>query len=547
MAFDRRVTRPGRRVAALVTLAFVAVAYLWPLGAIVERSLLGGPGLQRLSWSLVGATLSDARLGRLLRFTLWETALSVVATLAVGLPLAWVMGRFEFRGRRLLMTMCIVPFVLPTVVVGTAIASLAPSASIIGGESGSTNLALIVAAHVFLNIGIVVRTVAAFVSSIDPALEAAARSLGRSRLGALRSVVAPLARPVIAAVALIVALFTLTSFGIIVALGGASQGTIEVEIWYQTTQLLHLPAAMILTLAQLIVVGLLVVTYQRLVGGRTRGGGAGLASRRRPSGREKWAVVGATTIVTLVVGAPLLALVLRSLSFDGRWTLDHYRHLGSTFAGTTLAVSPIEALRNSLVAGAVAGVIALAVAVPAAVASVAGGRLGRWVDRAVMLPLGTSAATIGFGFLVAFSGPLLDLRGTWVIVPIIQATVAVPIVVRALVPALHAIPPAVIEAASTCGAGRVRRAVDVVAPLVRRPLVMAAGLAIAVSLGEFGATSFVSRADSPTVPIAIERLVHRPGAANVGQAMALSCILAGLCAVVFGVVDLIAEGRTGEF
>jgi thiamine transport system permease protein len=87
----------------------------------------------------------------------------------------------------------------------------------------------------------------------------------------------------------------------------------------------------------------------------------------------------------------------------------------------------------------------------------------------------------------------------------------------------------------------------VLAPLLRRPLAMAAGLAVAVSLGEFGATSFVSRTDSPTVPIVIGRLLGRPGAANLGQALALSCLLAVTCAAVFGVMDLVAEGRTGEF
>ena len=539
----------SHRAAAAVTLSFVAVAYLWPLGAIVERAFVGGPGLSRLSWSIVGSTLGDARIGRLARFTLIETTLSVLVTLIVGLPLAWVLGRLEFRGRRTLMTMCIVPFVLPTVVVAAAFASLVPSAAVFGGGGGgAATLALIVAAHVFFNVGIVIRTVAAFIGSIDPGLEAAARSLGRSRVGAIRSVVAPLAGPAVAAAALIVALFTLTSFGIIVALGGGSQGTIEVEIWYDTTQLLHLPAATVLSLAQLVVVGALVVLYQRLVRRRARGTGVSLVARRpaHTSG-ERWAVRATAALLLVVVGTPLAALAIRSVRWGDSWTFDHYRHLGSTLAATSLAVSPWSALANSLRIAAVAAAMAVAIAIPAAVASSSGGRWGRLIDRAVMLPLGTSAATIGFGFIAAFSGPLLDLRGTWIVVPLIQATVAVPIVVRTVVPALRAIPASMSEAAATCGAGRLRRAVEVSMPLIRRPLVMAIGLALAVSLGEFGATSFVSRSESTTVPIAIERLLLRPGAANLGQAMALSCILAALCAAVFGVVDLVAEGRTGEF
>lgn len=539
------MTRRPARLAAFVTLVFVVVAYLWPLGAILVRSLTGGAGLNRMSWSVVTATLSDARIGRLVRFTLLETALSVVGAIIVGTPLGWVMGRFEFPGRRLLLTLAIVPFVLPTVVLGAAIASLAPATVL--GSRGGLNLLLIVTAHIVFNVGVVVRTVAAFVASIDPALEDAARSLGRSRLGAMLAVLAPLSAPVVAAAALIVALFSLTSFGVIVALGGAAHGTIEVEIWYQTTQLLHLPVAAVLAIVQLAVVAAMVVVYQRLQRRRVGGTGGSVRLRRVPVGRERWAVGAAAAATVALVAVPLGALAIRSVRLHGSWTLDHYRHLGSSLSATTLGVTPLAALGHSLSTALLAALLALVVALPAAVSVTSGGRLGKWVDRAVMMPLGTSAATIGFGFLVAFGGPLLDLRGTWVIVPLIQATVAAPIVIRALVPAIHAIPPLLGEAAATCGANRVRRWVEVVGPLVRRPLVMACGLALAVSLGEFGATSFVSRSGSPTVPIAIGQLLGRPGAANVGQAMALSCILAGVCAGVFAVVDLVADGRTGEF
>ena len=61
---------------------------------------------------------------------------------------------------------------------------------------------------------------------------------------------------------------------------------------------------------------------------------------------------------------------------------------------------------------------------------------------------------------------------------------------------------------------------------------MAAGFAFAISLGEFGATVFIARPDTPTVPVAIFRLLGRPGELNYGQAMALSTILMVLCVAV---------------
>ena len=109
--------------------------------------------------------------------------------------------------------------------------------------------------------------------------------------------------------------------------------------------------------------------------------------------------------------------------------------------------------------------------------------------------------------------------------PLAQALVALPFVVRALVPALRATDARLREAAAVLGASpwQVRREIEL--PLLARPLAVAAGLAFAVALGEFGATVFVARADWPTVPVAIFRFLGRPGAENVGTAMAL-CVVA---------------------
>ena len=145
-----------------------------------------------------------------------------------------------------------------------------------------------------------------------------------------------------------------------------------------------------------------------------------------------------------------------------------------------------------------------------------------------MLPLGTSAVTLGFGLLVTFSIAPIDLRGSWIIVPIGQALVAVPLVVRTVLPVLRALDPRQREAAASLGASPWRswRTVDV--PVLARALAVGAAFAAAVSLGEFGATSFLARTDAPTVPVLIGRLLSRPGEANVGQAAALSVVLVAL-------------------
>jgi thiamine transport system permease protein len=170
-------------------------------------------------------------------------------------------------------------------------------------------------------------------------------------------------------------------------------------------------------------------------------------------------------------------------------------------------------------------------------------RLSRGADAILALPLGTSAVTVGLGFLVALDQPPLDLRGSTALVPLAHALVGVPFVVRVLVPVLRSIDPRLREAAGVLGAGPWRRLRDIDLLLAGRAVLGAAGFAFAISLGEFGATSVLARTDTPTVTVAIGRFLGRPGAANFGQAAAMSVVLLVLTA---GAVALSQRGRVGD-
>ncbi len=163
-----------------------------------------------------------------------------------------------------------------------------------------------------------------------------------------------------------------------------------------------------------------------------------------------------------------------------------------------------------------------------------------------MLPLGTSAVTIGFGFLVALDTPI-DLRTAPILVPIAHALVAIPFVVRTEVPVMRSVRTRLREAGAVLGAppGRVWREIDL--PLIFRSMLVGAGFAFAISLGEFGATSFIARPDAPTLPVAIFALLGRAGAANFSQAMALSTILMGLTAASILAIERFRIGDMGEF
>jgi thiamine transport system permease protein len=248
--------------------------------------------------------------------------------------------------------------------------------------------------------------------------------------------------------------------------------------------------------------------------------------------------------LALFLGIPLAALVERSLAVGDGHSLDAYRSL--THSTSSLLVEPWEAIANSLAYAAGATAIAVAIGGLAALA-VAGRGGGRLLDGLLMLPLGASAVMLGFGFVIAFDEGVLDFRSAPWIVPVVQALVAIPFVVRIVVPTLRAIDVRQREAAALLGASpaRVRREIDL--RIAGRALAVAAGFAFAISLGEFGATVFLARPDAPTLPVAIFRFLGRPGELNVAQAYALAVILMVVAALSVLAVERLGNRRLGWF
>jgi thiamine transport system permease protein len=531
-----------------VPVAFFAAFFAYPVAAIVARGLKVD-GVWR--FGRIGEVLAQSDVRHVLWFTTWQAVVSTALTLLVALPGAYVFARFDFRGKQVLRAAVTVPFVLPTVVVGTAFLALVGRGGLLDelwGVRLDTSVWAILLAHVFFNYAVVVRTVGGLWAQLDPRQEEAARMLGASPLRAWRQVTLPALAPAVAAAALMVFLFTFTSFGVVQILGGPTFSTLEVEIYRQTSEIFDLSTAAVLTLIQFFAVGAILALHAWTV--RRRESALRLVdpsvTARRPRGTGQWALLGGVlvTVVVLLL-LPLAVLVQRSLDAPG---FGYYQALTRDDGGVFL-VAPIEAIGNSLEYAVAATAIAVVIGGLASVALTRrdAGRFVRGFDALLMLPLGVSAVTVGFGFLIALDEPPLDLRSSWILVPLAQALVGVPFVVRTMLPVLRAVDVRLREAASVLGASpwRVWREVDL--PMVRRALLIAAGFAFAVSLGEFGATVFIARPDNPTLPVAVARLLGRPGELNYGQAMALSTILMVVCAVALLVLERLRTDRSGEF
>ncbi|MEP7201346.1 MAG: ABC transporter permease subunit [Ilumatobacteraceae bacterium] len=506
-------------VALLATapVLFIGVLYAWPVATLM--------------WTTVRRSRSGIspfdHAGRVIWFTMWQAAVSTVLTLVVAIVPTYVLARFRFRGRRLLLAVTTVPFVLPTVVVGAAFIALLPV------SWHGTAQAMIVA-HVFFNIAVVVRLVGSMIALIPHDLVGAARTLGASPSAAARVIVLPLLRPALWSSGAVIFLFSFTSFGVAKLLGGPAHPTLEVEIVRRATQLGDVRGAATLSLVQLGLLGVVIVWTTR----RQRRSAVelhGTAAPRRPRTHRERVMVGAVcAAVAVIVGAPIVALVSRSFDVGGMWSLSAWTKLGNAELrpGAGLGVDPFAAVGTSLRFAAVAAVIATVVGFLAAAAINASRRLGKLLDAGLMLPLGTSAVTIGLGMLITFDTPPFDWRARWWLVPLGHALVAVPFVVRALLSVLRTIPRDLRAAAATLGATPIRAWWEVHARALRRPLLAGAGFSAAISLGEFGATTILTRSGSETLPIAIGRLLGRAGALPRAQAFAMATILLVLATVI---------------
>jgi thiamine transport system permease protein len=556
----------------LIPLTFLGLFYFFPLASIFKLSFtrsnsgLFGPFLE---------LIQSSSIRKVIGFTLGQAALSTLITLMLGLPGAYLLARYNFPGKSLFRAVTAVPFVLPTLVVAAGFNALL-------GPKGWINIFLmstfhldeapiqiihsftaILLAHVFYNTTIVLRMVGDFWSRLDPKLGQAGLSLGANRWQVFSKITLPILSPVTMASALLVFIFNFTSFGVILILGGPQFATLEVEIYYQTISLFNLPLAAALSVVQLGLSLGLTIIYTRLSNGIsipiTQFSHLHIQKRLISLKSRIMAAVLLGTILLVLLG-PLLALVSQSFfSLENQRdrggditsgpTLNFYRELNKNPQKSLFYVKPTTSIGISLGYAAITVILALLIGTPAAwaLAHDRDSLLNRILDPLLMLPLGTSAVTLGLGFIVALTHPPLDLRASPILIPIAHTLVAFPFVVRSLTPSLRSIKPGLRKAASVLGASPSQVFLKIDIPIIGRALLVASTFAFSISIGEFGATALISRPEYPTLPVVIYRLLSRPGGMNYGQALALSTILMSITIVGMLAIERFRIAEIGEF
>jgi thiamine transport system permease protein len=538
-------------LAGLVPAIFFLIFYFYPLSGIFLKSFFQEG---KINLSFLDQVFSSPRMLKIIWFTFWQAGLSTFLTLMCALPCAFVLSHYEFKGKKTLKILASIPFVLPAVVVAAAFQACFGKHGVFFGFTIDHPLVLILMAHVFYNFSVMLRIITGFWSSLQGRIKEAAMMLGAGPWQVFLNISLPLLKPAILAASMLVFIFCFSSFGIILILGGPSLSTIEAEIYRQAAHLFNLPLASFLSLIQIGFTFFLMWVYTVFTKRAARfAPDAEQANLKKPVHVwEKMMIAGVILFIILLCLVPLLALVSKSLTHNNTVSFVFYKALFDNPSGSIFYIPPVHAVKYSLLFAGTALVIALVTGVCAAVLirfcdRNIDNRLTSFFDPIFMLPLSTSAVTLGFGIIITLDKPPLNLRTSIFLIPIAHALVGFPFVVRAILPALRSIPQQLTDAASMLGASPLKIFAFIDLPLMSKALVAGAIFAFTISLGEFGATIFTARPGTPTIPVAIYRFLGQPGAMNYGQAMAISAILMIVTAIGFVVIENFRIDRSEGF
>ena len=528
----------------LIPLAFLVVFFYVPLISILKTGLWeDGFTLKHIS-----EVLQNDYHRRVIAFTIGQAIASTLLTLALGLPGAYLFARYDFPGKGLIKAVLTVPFVMPSVMVALGYILLFGKSGFITGLIGR-DLGIIYSwkgillAHAFYNFPIVIRMVSSLWQRVNPHYEEAAMALGARGWRLFWRVTLPMISPAIFASAMLTFVFCFLSFSIPLIIGGYRYATIEVDIFTSIMVLLDFKTGSALAIIQILLSMAFMYLYLRSLDAYAKREEQRIFRKPLPFTRHDWfslrglGIALYSLLVFLFIVSPLLAVVYDSLHFNGQWSLEWYRRIFSTEYNPMFGATTLDAIRNSLSFGTATIFLSVLVALPIAYA------LHRWnftgkrlFDILAMLPLASSAITLGLGYIRFFSGTPLYFT-PWIIIAA-HTIIAYPFVLRAVSTSLKKIRPNLFEAALSLGAKEWKAFLKVELPLALGGVIVGAIFAFAISIAELGATYMLAKPEYTTMTVAIYKFL---GARQFGSASALSVLLMAVSTVSFLIIERIGE------
>ena len=531
---------------------FLLLFFYYPLGSVLVGGLTDQRG--RISLAVISALLRDPYYLKIIGFTVWQAILSTLLSVLLGLPGAYLLARFDFKGKRLIQALTTIPFVLPSIIVVLGFVRFFGNNGVLnrllmalfGLEEPALkvlySLQAILLAHAFYNFPIVVRIVASLWQRIHPGTEEAARSLGAHGFRLFWRVTLPQILPGILSAAALVFIFCLLSFAIVLVLGGGPRySTLEVEVYRLAKVSLDLKTGSALALVGAVISLVFLYAYIKAQQ-RSSFAEQMLEDYERPrltsmlrSPRGMFYLLY-LLLMAVVILAPMVTVVAYSFQVRSGWgqqavSLEWYRRI---FSGGAY----LRAVLNSLFFGTMTVLLALPLGTLLAYVGsrsrFAGSQL---LEALVMLPIGISSIILGLGYLKAYQQLPWNIVGSWYAIVFAHTVIAYPFVIRVASATFRKVKPSLPEAARSLGAGPWRLFWHLELPLARSALITGAAFAFGISVGEINATLMLYNEKLVTIPVMIYRLI---GSYNFIGACAMGSVLMLFCFLVFLIID-----RTG--
>lgn len=546
---------------AIPTLLLLLLFFFIPLLFTLSSAFITEEGV---SFQAIVSVFTDAYTLRIMRFTLLQATISTLASLIIALPGAYLLSTYSFRTKRLILALSAVPFVIPSILVVLGFV-------IFFGNNGFLNRVImslfsldeppikilysftaIILANTFYNFPIIMNLVATYSEQMDRRLEAASYTLGSSRLRTFFTITLPRLLPSIISSASLVFLFCFNSFAIILVLGGGPRyTTMEVEIYRQARMVGSTTTAASLSLFSIAITSLLLVAYnasqKRLSRQEVYDRGYPTPPRKLTALPRIFALLYTLFSLLFVLG-PIVSVIVRSFLTPATdiagptLTVRWYRQLLSLEYASSHMGSALPALLSSLAIGVAVALLALIFGTLLAAAIKRKTRMSGALELFGMLSMTVSSVIIGLGYFLISS----RLRGgpqmSYTLIVCAHLIIALPFVLRAILPEYRKIPHTYSDSALTLGATPRRTFLSIELPLLKGAMASGAIFAFALSMGEFNATLTLSSGSVATLPVIMYRLI---GSYNFQGACALGTILIGVSALVFIATGLTRGKRHG--
>ncbi len=475
-------------------------------------------------------------------FSFFQAFLSSFLCLIIGFPVGYILAKYDFKGKKIILSILTVPFVLPPIVIllgfiivfgpegwinsfwMNSLGFNSPLISIFGSIEG------IIIAHVFYNVSVIIRMTIPAWQNIDHEMINVAKTMGASRKEIFFVIILPQIKNSLISALLLVFTYCFNSFAIILYLGEVKYQTLEVRIYKLMTGSLDFSAGASIAIIQLII-NVIIIAFYLNFEQKTRKMAIG---KEKSFSIEKIKIIKSKiflknnffilliilflSIILIFTLLPLIAVIITSFIpySDNISIFWGYSQIFGENYHPLLDDSPIKILINTLVFAGLATLLTLFLSIcfvyivrnKIVNSTKEKKKTNKLVNLLIILPMATSSITLAFGLFLQFQNSILYPDYVWVIVIAAHVLISVPFTTRSIISSYNRIDIEMLHVATTLGASRFQIFRKIELPLVKKGIIVGCIFAFAISIGEFGATKMLVRSDYNTLSVGISKLLY---------------------------------------